>query len=870
MLGTRTKQVFSYGRRGHRVVNVYDDYDRAKPKEASLSSTKAENDVPSRLISNKSIKDSPISTKTNFTQDDSPIRTKKTRKSPKIAKIGKLDVAKPMLRYPLGSLAPNAPGSPAVPPPLRAKRRVNAVKAAPLTPSSPIVKVDIEVVDAQGRRVSREHRISRADVQANVLAPATSVKPVPRTKAMKKKQAEAPIVVSSDGEEDPSLARRPETQRIVASSKLAKPVPRARAVRGKQASPVIVLSSDDEDSLPRRPKRTAKSKVQLLVISDDEDDSGSDWNPMKDASDEDTSIEEPALRTPRLRRGLQRTRSNVVRSPSPTPSLSPPSTPSTTPPSDPGPSKVQLATPPAAAPNKVPSSKLPTSTAAPPAPITRHATLPSHLSRPQTLVPFSSLPEFELDEESGPSRSKPRKLTPIRARPGRAIFPAPPSPPSPTTFSEIDLDVTFDFAQLALSPRALAEVKRLDAAAGPSVPAYVRPLLDECAQSTPHEFSAFIEMFPHDPIVRSRTSTSLPTFQKIGEASYSEVFGIGDVVLKIIPLRDEERTRPISMDVDGPAPSDAKDVLKEIIVTRAMGETCTGFVELLRTYVVRGKYPSLLLDLWDEYDERKGSESVRPDTFTVSQLYAIIVLPNGGPDLEAYSFNTPSKTGWRQACSIFWQVTRTLAEAEDLVSFEHRDLHWGQILVKNVPAKSTSRRKTRTSMDDLEHGVLVTIIDLGLARMDSHDNVGNSIHWTPFDEETFEGEGDYQFDMYRLMRTHNGDEWEEFRPLTNVMWLHYLVLKLLQSKRLRPPAVARKSSATQSASGFSERECYECLKETEAVLAQCLASVKTAQTAKKGRRKTVAPGKAGKVKDPVGPKSAGELLDVARSRGWVR
>lgn len=58
------------------------------------------------------------------------------------------------------------------------------------------------------------------------------------------------------------------------------------------------------------------------------------------------------------------------------------------------------------------------------------------------------------------------------------------------------------------------------------------------------------------------------------------------------------------------------------------------------------------------------------DTFTVSQLYAIIVLPNGGPDLEAYTFNTPAKSGWRQACSIFWQVTRTLAEAEELVRFE--------------------------------------------------------------------------------------------------------------------------------------------------------------------------------------------------------
>lgn len=61
-----------------------------------------------------------------------------------------------------------------------------------------------------------------------------------------------------------------------------------------------------------------------------------------------------------------------------------------------------------------------------------------------------------------------------------------------------------------------------------------------------------------------------------------------------------------------------------------------------------------------------------PDGFHVSQVYAIIVLPNGGPDLEAYTFAQPIKHGWRQACSLFWQVARTLARAEELVQFEVR------------------------------------------------------------------------------------------------------------------------------------------------------------------------------------------------------
>ena len=60
------------------------------------------------------------------------------------------------------------------------------------------------------------------------------------------------------------------------------------------------------------------------------------------------------------------------------------------------------------------------------------------------------------------------------------------------------------------------------------------------------------------------------------------------------------------------------------------------------------------------------------DTFSGSQVYAIIVLPNGGPDLETYTFSSASKNGWAQACSIFWQVVYSISDAEDLVSFEVR------------------------------------------------------------------------------------------------------------------------------------------------------------------------------------------------------
>lgn len=82
---------------------------------------------------------------------------------------------------------------------------------------------------------------------------------------------------------------------------------------------------------------------------------------------------------------------------------------------------------------------------------------------------------------------------------------------------------------------------------------------------------------------------------------------------------------------------------------------------------------------------------------------------------------------------------------------QHRDLHWGQILVKNVvkhaPLKALSvnqkaKAKRQLYMDDLGHGVQATVIDLGLSRMDAGDgHDGNEVQWTPFDDEVFMGEG---------------------------------------------------------------------------------------------------------------------------------
>lgn len=535
MLGIRTKQINTYGKRGRRVVDVssatsaapvsseilsvFDGAPPPLPQFKSLSSTKRENLVPSRTKpSLVSVKPVGLQKKKRLSSVLSPPKKKRVAHLVNIEAVpakppakrkptshteaddveSPIDIPISPPRKPLTSYTLNLSGSPTNPP-----KRI-PLKNAPTTkskkPFAPFVDVDIIVLDDDGKTISKERRVSRSNVDTKPSSP----------------------------------QRRKATKSIV------------------KARSKIVDSDSEAEILTHRPKRTASRKP--IIISDD-------------------SASESDIET-----------STTVKLAKPVVAKTNPARPK---------SQVEVVIPPA--PYKIPRS---IQTTTPPR--------STRVARPSSPVAEAS----QYPSLSSPPL-KPRQLTPIRGN-RRALF-APPSPPSPTTPS--DFDLSLDFGDLSLSDALQTQgTYQSDF----QVPEYLLPLLEECGQehSGPHNFSTFIESFPCDPILRSarvQEDTDLK-FKKIGEASYSEVFGIGDVVLKVIPLRDESKTDICIDEEEGPAPSDAKDVRKEIIVTRAMGEVYGGFVKLLKTYVVRGRYPEVLLQLWDEYNERKGSESVRPGT----------------------------------------------------------------------------------------------------------------------------------------------------------------------------------------------------------------------------------------------------------------
>ena len=65
-------------------------------------------------------------------------------------------------------------------------------------------------------------------------------------------------------------------------------------------------------------------------------------------------------------------------------------------------------------------------------------------------------------------------------------------------------------------------------------------------------------------------------------------------------------------------------------------------------------------------------------------------------------------------------------------------------------------------------GVKATIIDFTLSRALPGENekvLAGGLE----DETLFAGEGDYQYECYRMMKELVKDDWEKYRPLTNVV-----------------------------------------------------------------------------------------------------
>ena len=99
-----------------------------------------------------------------------------------------------------------------------------------------------------------------------------------------------------------------------------------------------------------------------------------------------------------------------------------------------------------------------------------------------------------------------------------------------------------------------------------------------------------------------------------------------------------------------------------------------------------------------------------------------------------------------------------------LLTYQHRDLHEGQILISPSPISPSS--SIIDCLSESQTGVNVTIIDFGLSRLSIPGKTSST--WSDLPPEVYEGKGD-QWDVYRSMKDQIAGDWAGFHPETNVL-----------------------------------------------------------------------------------------------------
>ena len=289
----------------------------------------------------------------------------------------------------------------------------------------------------------------------------------------------------------------------------------------------------------------------------------------------------------------------------------------------------------------------------------------------------------------------------------------------------------------------------------------------------PQEVTDFDQVF---------TKEIMKGIRKVNEGSYGEIYMTEspeghDVVIKIIPFPFEASEEEMFA-----------QLLPEVMICstfRRLRDLSSrnqspNFIDMTRASCVEGEFPRKLVNLWLRFKKEKGSENLDPRHYKEDHKHIVMFLNNGGTDIENYQF-----TSAQESLSVFFQVTLSLAAAEDEFEFEHRDLHWGNVLVA-----SSSQDCLRYSVGGVKYevptsGVNVSIIDFSLSRMTSDGFIVHDDLSKQDDIFTGDAEEDYQFEVYRKMRLHNDNDWEKFCPKTNIFWLHYLLDKLMRFKKYK-------------------------------------------------------------------------------------
>ncbi|KAM0462860.1 hypothetical protein ACHAPV_003686 [Trichoderma viride] len=291
---------------------------------------------------------------------------------------------------------------------------------------------------------------------------------------------------------------------------------------------------------------------------------------------------------------------------------------------------------------------------------------------------------------------------------------------------------------------------------------------------------------------------------KIAEASSAEVYRItnkrGTSIIKAIrlasPIKALTKAQVASGLVDE-EPHPETDVNNELQISEWLADI-PGFAVYKERYIVKGRTTSELLETHQTVQKKMKREDPgraqyypSPSRYLDDTTFLVVELGDAGRSLENWELDSVD-----QLWDIFLLETIALARAEEVAMFEHRDLHEGNLCVKQ--ARPPRQRDPKEDGFFGYSGLDITILDYGLSRAEdlTNDDAAPIVYDLERDLSLFTSTYNPQCKVYRQMRSfllradrnwmppeaHNiayakGIDgplsWDAYVPYTNVLWLAY-------------------------------------------------------------------------------------------------
>ncbi|KAK8092105.1 HASPIN protein kinase [Apiospora hydei] len=303
---------------------------------------------------------------------------------------------------------------------------------------------------------------------------------------------------------------------------------------------------------------------------------------------------------------------------------------------------------------------------------------------------------------------------------------------------------------------------------------------------------------------------------KIAEASYAEVYRVtnerGTSIIKVIrmesPIKPQTKAQQKSGLVDEEPHSEA-DLMGELKISEWLADI-PGFVVYKERYIVQGKTCKELLETHQNFQKKaKRQDPGRaqfypsPSRYLDGTRFLVVELGDAGIALEDFVLNSTD-----QLWDIFLHVAIALARAEAQVEFEHRDLHEGNLCIRQT-GEAVLPEDRDTAAFFGHSGLEITILDYGLSRARGDLDLEESepiAYDLERDLSIFTSEHAPQCKVYRQMRSFllRGDRtclppkghqvpyqegidgplcWALHEPYMNVLWLAYIYEYLIDNFR---------------------------------------------------------------------------------------